>query len=193
VHFNGKAGNSQPHLHWHAHQEPLPLEQKLGIARSQLDELLRLGDATLSSYAFSPLRGLLLEGSEDDVTRLAQRVVDVLEADPTVQGRYNMVLLQRLTEAPDRVRLIIAPRRSDTLSLEVPGVGVVKGGALDAVGRRTVAAASVSDEEIAAWRLFLERTLVPADEIPGLRTLVEENDGSRSPSVYSPWQTRISD
>lgn len=187
MHFNGKAGNSQPHLHWHAHQESLPLEEKLQSSRNGTHELARFQDATLSHFSFRPLSGLLVEGSEESVAEVAERVVRHLEADPTVQGRYNMVLLQRTPSSSGGVRLAIFPRRSAALSLEVDGVGVIKGGALDMTGRRTVAKDKASQAELTGWRAFLSHTQVPAAEIPGLENIAD------SPKVrVSPWQTRIS-
>lgn len=185
MHFNGKAGNSQPHLHWHAHRESLPIETALQSNPSALHEIATYGGAKLSHFAYSPVRGLLVEGDEASSAELADRVARHLEADPTVQGRYNMVLLRRTDEAPNKVRLAIFPRRSAALSLEVEGVGTIKGGALDMAGRRTIAKSSVSDEALDAWREFLARTLVPAEEIPGLASLPSVTD------TLTPWQTRM--
>ena len=185
MHFNGKAGNSQPHLHWHAHRERLPLEEALASNPAAIHEITTFGDAKLSHFSFHPIGGLLVEGGESSAAELADRVARHLDADPTVQGRYNMVLLQRTGSDRGNVRLAIFPRRSAALSYEAEGVGVIKGGALDMTGRRTLAKGEVSNDELMAWRDFLKQTLVPAAEIPGLERL------SAGEEKVTPWQTRM--
>lgn len=174
MHFNGRAGNSQPHLHWHAHEERLPLERRLDAGALPLAPMASRFGAALSSYDDGELRGLLVQGADDAaVAAFAAEVAAALERDPTVAGRFNMLLLRR---SGGEARLVIVPRRAAALVTTDAVAGKMSGGALDVAGRRIIESDSAAPGLVDAWRAYLRASTVDVAEIKGLPT---EMSGAR--------------
>lgn len=120
MHYNGTAGNSEKHLHWHASHERLPVERWLDEGTADVKALRRGADGTVASWSQGAFAGLLLEGSAAFVGRWAARVTKGLDDDPLTAGRYNMLLLPTQDE---RVRLVLVPRRALPKGEETPKMG----------------------------------------------------------------------
>ncbi len=120
MHYNGTAGNSERHLHWHATHERLPVERWLDEGTAERTTLRRGAEGTVASWSRGDFAGLLLEGSAAFVGRWAARIVKGLCDDPLTGGRYNMLLLP--SETGD-VRLVLVPRRVLPAGQETPKMG----------------------------------------------------------------------
>lgn len=120
MHFNGTAGNSEQHLHWHASHERLPVERWLDEGKADVELLRRGADGAVSAWAKGAFAGLVLEGSAAFVGRWAARIVKGLDDDPTTAGRYNMLLLP---QQGGQVRMVLVPRRALPKGDETPKLG----------------------------------------------------------------------
>lgn len=120
MHYNGTAGNSEQHLHWHATHERLPVERWLDEGQAETAVLRRGAEGAVSTWAKGAFAGLVLEGSEAFVGRWAARIVKGLDDDPLTAGRYNMLLLPAQGE---EVRLVLVPRRALASGDETPKMG----------------------------------------------------------------------
>lgn len=129
MHFNGIAGNSQRHFHWHAQGEVWPLQKKLDAGRLETTPLRRTAQGTVSTYEEDFFRGFLVEGTRNFVTRQAARIVREMEKDPTIAGHYNMLLLQ---PRAGQIRLAVVPRLalSDGAKHQIGALGVAGRGVL---------------------------------------------------------------
>lgn len=120
MHYNGTAGNSEQHLHWHATHERLPVERWLDEGRAETEVLRRGADGTVATWAKGDFAGLVFEGDAAFVGRWAARVVKGLDDDPLTAGRYNMLLLP--TKGSE-ARLVLVPRRALPAGEETPKMG----------------------------------------------------------------------
>lgn len=177
LHFNGKAGHSQPHLHVHAHRERLPLERAIDDGSAARRDLGVVAGARIERVAHGPLRALLVSGADDAVTVAAARLVAALEDDATVAGRYNIHLLRRAPTA----RLVIVPRRAAVLAVEDAEGARVGAGAFDVAGRRVVEGAVFTPASLAAWSALLPQTIVDPDDIAGVARVVGAAVAPRGP------------
>jgi hypothetical protein len=134
MHFNGKAGNSQSHLHWHAERETFAVERWLDAGELDTTSLRRSPDGTLSTFdrAGTPHAGFLVEGSDAFVTRWAGRVLEKLEKDP--DHEYNVIVLK---PKDGRARVVVGARTKESAKVEAAGV-VAGMGAMGVVGRPVV-------------------------------------------------------
>jgi hypothetical protein len=168
LHFNGMAGNSQPHLHFHAHRERLPLERAIDDGRAERSTMGVVDGAQVERVAHGPLRGLLVSGSDAAITAAAEKLCRTLDDDAAVAGRYNMHLLRRGQTA----RLVIVARRADTLALQTPTGTSVGAGAFDVAGRRVVEADHIDPVVLSTWQDLLPRTVVDPRDVAGLGALL---------------------
>ena len=108
---------------------------------------------------------MLVCGRDDDaVAGITARVAALLERDPIVVNRFNMLVLRR---RGDEARVVTGPHRSADLVVTTDGHRV-SGGAFDVAGRRVVEAAAPAVGFVPAWKAFLRQSTVGADEIAGL-------------------------
>lgn len=120
MHYNGTAGNSEQHLHWHATHERLPVERWLDEGSAETEVLRRGPDGSVATWAKGDFAGLVLEGDTAFVGRWAARIVQGLDDDPLTAGRYNMLLLPaKGTQA----RLVLVPRRALAEGEDAPKMG----------------------------------------------------------------------
>lgn len=120
MHYNGTAGNSEQHLHWHASHERLPVERWLDEGVAKTEVLRRGADGSVAAWSKGDFAGLALTGSAAFVGRWATRIVKGLDDDPRTAGRYNMLLLP---SEGDEVRLVLVPRRALPEGEETPKMG----------------------------------------------------------------------
>jgi hypothetical protein len=187
LHFNGTAGNSQPHLHVHAHRERLPLERAIDDGSAQRAALGVVAGATVARIAHGPLRGVLLTGSDDVVVAAAARLATVLVDDDVVDGRYNLHILRRDNGA---ARLLFVPRRADSLFVDDAQAGKVGAGAFDVAGRHVVEGDQLEPAHRAAWTALLPRTIVDPNDIAGLAALLSTSPPTfKGASQVRMWQS----
>ena len=178
LHFNGKAGHSQPHLHVHAHRERLPLERAIDDGSADRRVLGVVAGARVERVGHGPLRALLVSGADYAVTAAAARLVAALDDDAAVAGRYNIHLLRRSQDA----RLVIVPRRAAVLSVDDADGVKVGAGAFDVAGSRVVEGAVFTQASLAAWQALLPQTVVDPDDIAGVaRVVADARDVVRGP------------
>jgi hypothetical protein len=117
MHFNGTAGNSQQHLHWHATREVIPVQEWIdeGIADT---EVLRRGPAgDVKTWEKGLFSGILIEGDEAYVAKWGARLTNVVAEDDDTVGKYNLLALP---PKQGRARLVIMARRAGD---DLPAMG----------------------------------------------------------------------
>ncbi|HEY4222924.1 MAG TPA: DUF4922 domain-containing protein [Myxococcota bacterium] len=157
LHYNGIAGNSQPHRHWQGTRERLPLTRLLDADALALAVVRRDSDAEVRSFDDGFFAGLLVTGTPAGVARNAARLADALERDEQTRGCYNMLLLPM---RDNQVRLVVIPRNADHIAVDAGVLGTVRLGAFDLAGRGVLARESVSADGVAAFLDAAARSVV---------------------------------
>jgi tartrate-resistant acid phosphatase type 5 len=172
LHYNGIAGNSQQHLHWHASDEVMPVERLINSGALALN--VRRGSLAgqVATYDDGFYKGLHVEGSKDFVVRWASRLVDALDKDPTTRGHYNMLLLKARQDG--QARLVIVPRNADSVVREVDGLGKLSYGAFGVAGRGVIIKDRMPPEAIDSFVEQAEHTMVRPDAIPGIDAALKQ-------------------
>jgi hypothetical protein len=159
-HYNGWAGNSQPHLHWQFTKERFPVERALAETAKPLRSAQ---DGKVSTFDDGALAGIVIEGDKAFVVRMGAAIVKRLETDPICRDRYNLMLLPG-----DRCRLVVLPRRADAIVVD-PGDGPGKISVVEAAGRLVAAADAIPAGLTAeGYREALRQTVVRPSELPWL-------------------------
>jgi hypothetical protein len=169
MHYNGTAGNSQKHLHWHSSQERLPVERWLDEGDVELTDLRSTAQGRVASYTHDEFSGLLVEGDPAFVSRWGARLTDKLATDDKTGGRYNLLLLPQKN---GKARLVVVPRRVP--ADDMPPLG----GAWAVVGRDVKYAHQVPDDYAATLQDAAYAHIVRADEFEWLRPLVNRPDNA---------------
>jgi hypothetical protein len=166
MHFNGTAGNSESHLHWHASREEIPVERWLDDDTADERVLRRMPGGEISSFTRGPFGGFVVEGDESFVAKWGSRLVDVVAKDDDTDGRYNLLALP---QKDGKARLVILPRRFVPDDEELPRLG----GAWAAGGREVRYEAELTedadDEMLAGAQLHVVRP----EEIEGVDALLK--------------------
>jgi hypothetical protein len=168
LHYNGKAGNTQFHLHWQASRETLPLERLLDSGALATSPLVTTAAGRVMSYEDGFYAGLVVSGEVGFVSRQAGEIIAALERDPACGGAYNLLLLK---PRRGQARLVIIPRRAES-----SGFGAFPLGGVLVVPRETLPAGFGLEMEAAArdavvrpsqlaWLAQLARRL---DRLPAL-------------------------
>jgi hypothetical protein len=166
LHYNGFAGNSQVHLHWHATRTQIPLGRLLEEGQLPLETLRASGSGSVSQYDHGELAGILVRGTPAYVTAEAAPIVARLETEPLTQGRYNLLLLPT---ASGETRLAIIPRRHGAIEVQAPGMGgAFTACALEVGGRVLWAKQGEPADALAGAREVLHQTVVRPSELSWL-------------------------
>lgn len=165
MHYNGTAGNSERHLHWHASHERLPVERWLSQGTADVTALRRGADGTVSSWSKGEFAGLVLEGNAAFVGRWAARIVKGLDDDALTAGRYNMLLLPT---DDDSVRMVLVPRRDLPQGEETPKMG----GAWAVGGREVMYEESLPEGAAEHLKAAARAHVVRPEELSWLRPML---------------------
>ncbi|MCP4501877.1 MAG: hypothetical protein GY822_18115 [Deltaproteobacteria bacterium] len=172
MHYNGIAGNSQKHFHWHATAETYPLQTQLDDDKLPLKTLRETPEGRVCSYEQGAddkgdpgfYRGILLEGNKEFVSRWATRIVDKMNKDPVVKKHYNMLLLK---SDAGKVRLVIIPRNAR------PDGGKIRIGALGVAGRGVLVAEKLPDDAVDNMRDYIDESTARPSDLAWLKPLVQ--------------------
>lgn len=159
MHFNGTAGNSETHLHWHATRERIPLEGWLDDGEAELETLRRTPEGAVQTWEKDSFSGVLVEGDDAFVARWGARLTKVVAADDDTVGRYNLLALPR---KDGRARFVILARRAGE---DLPAMG----GAWAAAGRAVRYETELPDTAEQDFLDAAEVNVVHPDEIEALR------------------------
>jgi hypothetical protein len=168
MHYNGIAGNSQFHLHWHASRELLPLQRMVDDGSLPLTRLHAGRGGHVDTYDRGFFTGILVTGDKGYVTRWAASIVSRLDGDPLTRGAYNLLLLH---PRDGQVRLAVIPRRADNLKPEVGSFGKVGLGAFSLGGTIVVPRESVPPTFGQDLCAAVDQTLVRPHQLPWLQEL----------------------
>lgn len=175
--YNGLAGNSQSHLHWHALLEHSPLERAIDGEHLPLETIRSTAHGAVCAFDHGPFIGLLVRGTRAHVLTWAERIVERIGQDPRTQvrgpdgsmeGTYNLVIL---SPRSGEHRLAIFPRRAAEPSPNVGSFGPYTFGAYALAGVFVVQSESVPDDFLAAVAPAARQVVVGAHELPWLRAL----------------------
>jgi hypothetical protein len=169
MHYNGTAGNSQKHLHWHSSQERLPIERWLDEGDVDLKDLRATPEGRVAQYRHGAFSGLLVEGEASFVSRWGARLADKLATDDKTGGRYNMLLLP---QKDGKARLVVVPRRAP--SDDMPKLG----GAWAVVGRDVKYTHDVPDGYAQDLETRAHANTVRAEELDWLPGLLSKSDNA---------------
>ncbi len=170
LHYNGLAGNSQEHLHWHVTRERLPLQRMLDDDELSLTPVRKDADVAVATFDDGLFVGLLVTGDKRGVARQAARIVAFLDDDATTQGRYNMLMLPPKNGA---LRLVIVPRRAEHVAVRTEQLGVLKLGAFDMAGRAVLSRGELPHRGVEALVDARQKTSVAPRELPWLDALAK--------------------
>jgi hypothetical protein len=168
LHYNGLAGNSQEHLHWHITREQLPLQRSIDDGTMSLSQVRKDADVAVSTFDDGVFVGLLVTGDKRGVARQAARIVAFLDDDATTRGRYNMLLLP---PRDGQLRLVVVPRRADHVAVRTEELGTLKLGAFDMAGRAVLSRGELPHRGVDAFVHARQRTSVAPPELPWLDAL----------------------
>jgi tartrate-resistant acid phosphatase type 5 len=172
MHYNGIAGNSQQHLHWHASDEVMPLERLIDDGSLKLNVRRASLAGQVATYDDGFYQGLHVEGSKDFVVRWASRLIDAIDADPTTRGHYNLLLLQ--SKSPGHSRLVIVPRNADSITQEIDGLGRLSYGAYGVAGRGVIIKDEMPEQAVESFVQQAEHTIVSPAAIPGINKAFQQ-------------------
>ncbi len=169
MHYNGIAGNSQFHRHWHATCERLPLQRLLDDGALRLAPIVQGQRGEVATFEQGFYSGVLVRGSKRFVLNEANTLLAKLNLDPTTLGAYNLLLLP---SAGEEVRLVVVPRRADNLRPVLAGHGRVGFGAFSSGGvlvmRKLPQDIAVAELPSVFTRLA-QATIVPPSKLAWLR------------------------
>ena len=135
LHYNGLAGNSQAHLHWQSTQERLPLQGALEANQLSLTHLRSSESGKIETFDQDVYSGFVLSGDKEYVTHWATEIVQHLDDELMTslvdeegqrRGTYNMLLLP---QTDGKIKLVIQPRRANSLRVKVGMTGKIGVGA----------------------------------------------------------------
>lgn len=165
-HYNGFAGNSQPHLHWQITKERLPIERAIAESATPLTTA---HDGAVKAFDDGTLSGIVVEGGKSFIVRQTTALIEALKKDPVTRDRYNLLILSGPTS-----RVVIIPRRADALEVDA---GDGKHGALSALevaGRFVFSSRDDVPEGFtaASFAAAVRATTVPPSELAWLKDVV---------------------
>jgi hypothetical protein len=160
MHFNGRAGNSQQHLHWHASRETIPVEAWLDERIAETETLRASARGHVKTWEKGRFSGLVIEGDEAYVAKWGARLTEVVAKDDDTVGKYNLLALPQKN---GRARLVILARRDGE---DLPSFG----GAWAAGGRAVRYENELPKDAEQNFLDAAEENVVHPDEIEALRS-----------------------
>ncbi len=179
LHFNGKASNSQFHLHWQASHVRTPFQAQLDSGKLNTKTLREDSQGTIDTIDQSFYNGIVVSGEPEYVGRWAERIVDKMRKDPLIRDTYTMVLLH---PKEGQARLLINPRRADDVKPEIAGFGKVTLGAMSMAGINVQTQSQLAPGFNEALIQASQKSCLRENEMPWLAELQTIED------VFRPWQ-----
>jgi hypothetical protein len=172
-HYNGWAGNTQPHLHWQVTKERLPIERAIAETATPL---LRGHAGSVQTFDDGTLSGILVEGDKAFIVSKATAIIEGLKNDPAAQDHYNLLLLPG-----EKSRLIVIARRKDALVVDCGDGHPNALSAVEVSGRFIFSAKDSVPEGFTEERFKagVRASTVPPSELPWLKKAVSTSSDVR--------------